>query len=71
LRDPVTCGGATTGTGWRCHRQRTAAGIQLGGFPLRVIGIEDLIVSKRKLGRPKDQRVALELEAVLKRLKQP
>jgi len=63
--------GELTGLGSFERVAQNAVGIQLGGSPLRVIGIEDLIVSKRKLARPKDQRVALELEAVLKKLKQP
>ena len=63
--------GEITGRGSFERVAQNAVDIQLGGSPLRVIGIEDLIVSKRKLARPKDQRVALELEAVLKKLKQP
>ncbi|HUB08501.1 MAG TPA: hypothetical protein VMB50_15960 [Myxococcales bacterium] len=38
--------------------------LDLGGFRCRVIGLDDLIRAKRTLGRPKDIRVALELEAV-------
>jgi len=63
--------GEITGLGSFERVAQNAVDIRLAGSPLRVIGIEDLIVSKRKLARPKDQRVALELEAVLKKLKQP
>ena len=38
--------------------------LDLGGFQCRVMGIEDLILAKRTLGRPKDLRVVLELETV-------
>lgn len=41
--------------------------LDLGGFRCRVIGLDDLIRAKRTLGRPKDIRVALELEAVRRR----
>ena len=43
--------------------------LQLGGFSCRVLSLEALIRCKRALARPKDLRVALELEAVQKRLK--
>lgn len=38
---------------------------------VRVIGLADLIASKRAVARPKDLRVARELELVLARLNQP
>jgi len=44
-----------------------AVTVDLGGFTCRVIGLEDLLACKRALGRPKGLRVALELEAVLRR----
>jgi hypothetical protein len=43
---------------------RGAAALDLGGFECRVMGVEDLICAKRTLGRPKDLRAALELEAM-------
>jgi predicted nucleotidyltransferase len=42
--------------------------LDLGGFSCRVMGVEDLIRAKRTLGRPKDLRVALELEAVSRKV---
>ncbi len=45
-----------------------AVTLQLADFSVRVVGLRDLITSKRALGRPKDLRVAHELEAVLARL---
>ena len=41
-----------------------AVDLDLGGFRCRVMGVADLVVAKRTLGRPKDLRVVLELEAV-------
>jgi hypothetical protein len=38
--------------------------LDLGGFHCKVMGVDDLIRAKRALGRPKDLRAALELEAV-------
>lgn len=45
--------------------QRSAVTLGLGGFQCRVISLRSLIDCKRALGRPKDLRVATELEAVL------
>jgi predicted nucleotidyltransferase len=42
--------------------------LDLGGFGCRVMGVEDLIRAKRALGRPKDLRAALELEAVRRKV---
>ncbi len=42
--------------------------LTLPDFQVNVVGLEDLITSKRTLGRPKDQRVARELALVLERL---
>jgi predicted nucleotidyltransferase len=42
--------------------------LDLGGFACRVIGVEDLICAKRTLGRPKDLRAALELEAAKRKV---
>lgn len=38
--------------------------LDLGGFSCRVVSLDDLLSCKRALGRPKDLRVVLELEAV-------
>lgn len=42
--------------------------LDLGGFTCRVVGLDDLIACKKALGRPKDLRVAAELERVRQRL---
>jgi predicted nucleotidyltransferase len=41
--------------------------LDLGAFRCKVLGIDALIASKRALGRPKDLRTALELEAIRRR----
>jgi hypothetical protein len=41
--------------------------LDLGTFRCKVMGVDDLIRAKRTLGRPKDIRVALELEAIRRR----
>jgi predicted nucleotidyltransferase len=43
--------------------------VELGGRPVHVIGLDDLICIKRYLGRPKDQGALLQLEAI-KRLRE-
>ena len=43
--------------------------LQLAGFSCRVLTLSALIRCKRALARPKDLRVAVELEAVQRRLK--
>ncbi len=43
--------------------------IEVGDTQLLVIGLEDLIAIKRHLGRPKDQTMLVQLEA-LKRLRE-
>ena len=63
--------GEITGLGPYDRVAASAVTLQLTDFPVRVVGLQDLITSKRTLGRPKDQRVARELELVLARLKSP
>ena len=63
--------GEITGLGPFDRVAANAVELGLGDFSVRVIGLEDLISSKRTLGRAKDQRVARELELVLARLKNP
>lgn len=46
-----------------------AVTLDLGGFECRVLGLDQLIACKRALGRPKDLRVAVELDAVRVRTK--
>ena len=38
--------------------------VTIGGRPIRVIGLEDLLRIKRYLGRPKDRESLLQLEAI-------
>jgi predicted nucleotidyltransferase len=45
--------------------------IHIGEDAIRVISLEDLITSKRAVARPKDLRVARELEIVLQRRAKP
>jgi hypothetical protein len=59
--------GEITGVGGYDLVMRGAITLDLGGFECRVMGLEDLIRSKRALGRPKDLRAAAELEIVLQR----
>ena len=47
-----------------------AVEMDLGGFPCRVIGLEDLIRCKRALGRPKDLNAAAELDVVKRRIQE-
>ncbi len=39
--------------------------VDLGGFAVRALSLERLLVVKRKLGRPKDLLMALQIEATL------
>lgn len=43
--------------------------VDLGGFDVRALSLERLLVVKRKLGRPKDLLMALQIEATLDELK--
>ena len=43
--------------------------VDVGGLPIRIIGLDDLITIKRHINRPKDQVALLQLEA-LKRLRE-
>jgi hypothetical protein len=63
--------GEITGLGTFERVAANALTLQLADFPVKVIGLADLITSKRALARPKDLRVARELELVLERLKKP
>lgn len=63
--------GEITGVGNYARLAASAVTLQLADFAVRVVGLQDLITSKRTLARPKDQRVARELELVLARLKSP
>lgn len=61
--------GSLTGVGDFERVDRGAVTLQLGDLPVRVIGLDDLLLSKRAVARPKDLRVASELEFVRDRLK--
>ena len=63
--------GELTGVGDFTRVNASAVEMNLGDFSCRVIGLDDLILSKRSVGRPKDQRVARELELVRERFKKP
>jgi hypothetical protein len=56
--------GEVTGVGSFDDVSRGAIELDLGPFTCKVMGIDDLIRAKRALGRPKDLRAALELEAI-------
>ena len=60
--------GEITGLGQYERVGASAVTLQLGDFSVRVVGLRDLIASKRALARPKDLRVARELEIVLQGL---
>ncbi len=49
---------------WGTYEELRAAAVEMSGFGITipVVSLDDLIESKRALGRPKDLRVALELE---------
>ncbi len=61
--------GELTGVGDFSRINASAVEMNVGDFSCRVIGLDDLIISKRTLGRPKDQQVARELELVRERFK--
>ena len=48
-----------------------ATSIDLGGFSVRVLGLERLLEVKRKLSRPKDKLMALQIEATLEERNKP
>jgi hypothetical protein len=56
--------GQVTGVGDYSALRQHAISIDLGEFTCWVMGVDDLIRSKIALGRPKDLRVAKELEAL-------
>ena len=61
--------GEITGLGTWERVAKNAVTLTIADFAVSVVGLEDLVTSKRKLARPKDLRVARELELVLTRLK--
>jgi hypothetical protein len=63
--------GHITGVGDFEAVERGCLELDLNGFKCRVMGLRDLIRAKRALGRPKDVRTAVELEALLTRLEKP
>jgi predicted nucleotidyltransferase len=54
--------GELTGVGGFDVINDQAIAIELDGFSIKVMSLEQLIASKRAVGRPKDLRVAVELE---------
>ncbi len=63
--------GEITGLGTFERVASNAVTLRLADFSVRVLGLKDLILAKRALARPKDLRVANELELVLARLTDP
>lgn len=58
--------GERTGLGGYAALPPGAVAMDMGGFRCMVIGLEDLIRSKRAVASPKDLRAAVELEHVLR-----
>jgi hypothetical protein len=63
--------GELTGVGDFARINASAVEMQVSTFSCRVISLDDLILSKRSVGRPKDKQVARELELVRERFKKP
>ncbi len=61
--------GEVTGVGAYERIARDAVLLRIDDFECPVMSLDDLIVSKQTLGRPKDRQVARELEFVRERLK--
>lgn len=61
--------GEITGLGGYDQVAEHAITLAIADFSVRVVGLEDLIRAKRALARPKDLRVARELELVLQKTK--
>ncbi len=61
--------GELTGLGSFERVSAHAVTLRVADFSVKVVGLEDLITSKRTLGRPKDHRVARELELVLAQIR--
>lgn len=59
--------GTVTGVGGFDVVEKGAISIDLASFSCRVMGLQDLIRAKHALGRPKDLRVAAELEIISQR----
>jgi predicted nucleotidyltransferase len=59
--------GNITGLGPLDRVKLNAVKMDLGGFTVPVMGLEDLLTAKRAVGRNKDLRVVQELETVLAR----
>jgi hypothetical protein len=61
--------GEITGLGGFDQVAQHAVTLAVSDFSVRVVGLEDLIRAKRALARPKDLRVARELDLVLQKAK--
>ncbi len=58
-----------TGVGNYDEVRRQAVELDVSGMPCHVLGLDALIAAKQALGRPKDLRAAIELEAIRNRLR--
>jgi len=59
--------GEIPGVGGLEHLKARSVSLRVADFDVPVIGLEDLVLAKRAVARPKDLRVARELERVLAR----
>ena len=59
--------GEITGVGGYDVLVKGALEVQLDGFAVRVMSLDDLLASKRAMARPKDLRMAIELELIRSR----
>lgn len=60
--------GQVTGVGDFERVSRHAQAIELFGHPCKVISIEDLILAKEAMGRPKDTAMVKELKVIREKL---
>jgi predicted nucleotidyltransferase len=59
--------GSITGVGDLDHVRASAIEVELFGRKVKVMGLEQLIMAKEAVGRPKDLQTAMELRVILSR----